>query len=64
MEYKILQGDCVEQLKTMEAGSVHTCVTSPPYFGLRQYLPGKVKLKKDAPNWVIDELKKLGVNSQ
>jgi DNA modification methylase len=37
MEYKILQGDCVEQLKTMEAGSVHTCVTSPPYFGLRDY---------------------------
>jgi DNA modification methylase len=37
MEYKILQGDCVEQLKTMEAGSVHTCVTSPPYFNLRDY---------------------------
>jgi site-specific DNA-methyltransferase (adenine-specific) len=37
MEYRILQGDCIEQLRTMEANSVHTCVTSPPYYGLRDY---------------------------
>jgi DNA modification methylase len=37
MNYDILQGDCIEQLRTMEANSVHTCVTSPPYYGLRDY---------------------------
>jgi len=34
---KILQGDCIESMKGMEAGSVNCCVTSPPYFGLRDY---------------------------
>ena len=35
--YRVLTGDCVEQIMTMESGSVNTCVTSPPYFGLRNY---------------------------
>ena len=35
--YKILIGDCRETLKTLPAQSVNTCVTSPPYFGLRDY---------------------------
>lgn len=30
-------GDALEQLRTLESGSVYTCVTSPPYFGLRDY---------------------------
>ena len=30
-------GDCVDSLRTMPAGSVHCCVTSPPYWGLRDY---------------------------
>jgi DNA modification methylase len=33
----ILTGDCRETLATLEPGSVQTCVTSPPYFGLRDY---------------------------
>ncbi len=33
----ILQGDCREVLKTLDAASVHCCVTSPPYWGLRDY---------------------------
>ncbi len=32
-------GDCLETLRLMPAGIVNTCVTSPPYFGLRSYLP-------------------------
>lgn len=36
-EYRLLQGDCLDVLPTLEAGSVHCCVTSPPYFGLRDY---------------------------
>lgn len=32
-----ITGDCLNVLPTLEAGSVQTCVTSPPYFGLRDY---------------------------
>ena len=35
--YIIHTGDCTEIVKTLEAGSINTCVTSPPYFGLRDY---------------------------
>ena len=41
MNYRIIQGDCREALKQIDAGSVHTCVTSPPYFGLRDYGGGE-----------------------
>jgi len=58
---KILNGDCREVLKTMPDCSVHCCVTSPPYFGLRSYLPNTVRMKKDAPKWVADKLKELSV---
>jgi DNA modification methylase len=34
---QILQGDCRAVLPTLAAGSVQMCVTSPPYFGLRDY---------------------------
>lgn len=38
MEYnRCIVGDCVEVLPTLEAGSVQCCVTSPPYWGLRDY---------------------------
>ena len=34
---KIEQGNCLEVLKEMPEQSVNTCVTSPPYWGLRDY---------------------------
>lgn len=37
MGVSILIGDCRERMRDMEACSAHTCVTSPPYFGLRDY---------------------------
>jgi len=37
MSLKVLQGDCREVLKTMPDKTFHTCVTSPPYWGLRDY---------------------------
>lgn len=37
MNYTLLQGDVIEQLKTLPANSVQACVTSPPYWGLRNY---------------------------
>jgi DNA modification methylase len=39
----ILVGDCRDGLRSLEAGSVQTCVTSPPYFGLRDYGTGAWK---------------------
>lgn len=37
MNYSILPGDCVQTMKTLPANSVQCVVTSPPYFGLRDY---------------------------
>lgn len=37
MTVTIHHGDCREVLQTMPEKSVHCCVTSPPYFGLRDY---------------------------
>ena len=34
---QILVGDCRDILRTLPAGSVQCCVTSPPYWGLRDY---------------------------
>jgi DNA modification methylase len=33
----ILRGDCLKVLPTLPAASVQCCVTSPPYWGLRDY---------------------------
>jgi DNA modification methylase len=38
MSITLLSGDCRDVLPTLAANSVHTCVTSPPYYALRSYL--------------------------
>lgn len=48
MESRILIGDCKATLATLPAGSVQMCVTSPPYFALRSYLP------KDHPDKALE----------
>ncbi len=46
VEHRIIQGDCIETLKTLASESVHCCVTSPPYFGLRDYqVDGQIGLE-------------------
>ena len=41
--WDILQGDAIEVMRGMEPESVHCVVTSPPYYGLRDYgLPPSV----------------------
>ena len=57
----IVVGDCLDVLKDMPSGSVHCVVTSPPYWGLRSYLPDKVQLRKDTSPEVIKELESLGI---
>ena len=38
---KVYQGDCREMLKKIKDGTVDCCITSPPYYGLRDYGTGK-----------------------
>lgn len=38
---KVYCGDALDVLKQLPAESVHCCVTSPPYFGLRDYGTGE-----------------------
>ena len=38
---RILIGDALERLRELPDGSVHCCVTSPPYWGLRSYDGGE-----------------------
>jgi DNA modification methylase len=37
MSVQILHGNCVDLMAAMEPESIHACVTSPPYWGLRDY---------------------------
>lgn len=37
MSWEVLEGDCTEVLRTLPEESVHCVVTSPPYWGLRDY---------------------------
>jgi len=39
MTVRLLTGDCRSVLRSLPDQSVHCCVTSPPYWGLRSYLP-------------------------
>lgn len=46
-------GDCIDSMKSMESGSVQTCVTSPPYFGLRDYgREGQIGLEETPEGYV------------
>lgn len=50
---KIIQGDCIEVLKTLQDGIVNTCITSPPYFGLRDYgMDGQIGLEETPDSYV------------
>lgn len=50
---EILQGDALERLKELPNDSVHCCVTSPPYYGLRDYgVIGQIGLEKTPEEYV------------
>lgn len=38
---RIIQGDCLKSLKTLPDESIDMCVTSPPYYALRDYGTGR-----------------------
>lgn len=52
----ILIGDCLDVLKTLPDCSVHCCVTSPPYYGLRDYgCAGQIGLE-GTPDEYVEKL--------
>ena len=54
--YRILEGDCIEQMRGLPDASVNCCVTSPPYFGLRDYgMAGQIGLE-DTPDAFVARL--------
>jgi len=56
MGVRILIGDCRERLRELPAKSVQTCVTSPPYFGLRDYgHAGQIGLE-DTPDAFVSQM--------
>jgi DNA modification methylase len=56
MSVRIIIGDAREQLKNLASESVHCCVTSPPYFGLRDYgVAGQIGLEP-TPNAFVAEM--------
>ena len=56
MSIKILQGSCLETLSSLEEKSVNTCVTSPPYWGLRDYGTGDQLGQEETPEKFVENL--------
>ena len=56
MSTRILVGDCRLTLPTLAAGSVRCCVTSPPYWGLRDYGHGEQIGLEQTPDAYVAEL--------
>lgn len=52
-EYDLYIGDCIEIMKSMDDGSINCCVTSPPYFGLRDYgVEGQIGLENTPEEYI------------
>jgi DNA modification methylase len=57
--YKLLCGDVLETLKTLDTESVQCVITSPPYYGLRNYkMDGQIGLEQ-SPQEYIDTLVRI-----
>jgi DNA modification methylase len=55
MMNQIIFGDCLESLREMSAASARTCITSPPYFGLRDYgHPGQLGLEATPDEYIAN----------
>jgi len=55
---RIIIGDCRDVLPTLPDQSVHCCVTSPPYFGLRDYgVDGQIGLEPTPDDFVGEMVK-------
>lgn len=51
--WEIRQGDVLDRLREMPDESVHCCITSPPYYGLRDYgVDGQIGLEETPEEFV------------
>ncbi|WEW97730.1 site-specific DNA-methyltransferase [Pseudomonas nitroreducens] len=51
--HQIQVGDCLELLRAMPDRSVHCCITSPPYYGLRDYgVDGQIGLEETPAGFI------------
>ncbi|MCK9750341.1 site-specific DNA-methyltransferase [Pseudomonas syringae pv. syringae] len=51
--HQILVGYCIDMIRTLPDESVHTCVTSPPYYGLRDYgVDGQIGLEETPAEFI------------
>jgi site-specific DNA-methyltransferase (adenine-specific) len=66
MTAEIINADVLEGLRGIPDNTFHCCVTSPPYWGLRQYLFDKAlvlryDLTQEEQDFLFEELKKRGI---
>lgn len=55
----IINGDALEALKTIKSESVDTCITSPPYYHLRDYgVQGQIGLEDTLDEYINKGLPK------
>ena len=59
VDYKILVGNCLDTLKTLDDQSVNCCVTSPPYFNLRNYNNNEQIGLEESPKEFVNALVKV-----
>ena len=59
MQTIVMIGDCLEKLKELPDESVNTCVTSPPYWNLRDYVVSNQLGLEDTPEEFVDNLVKV-----
>lgn len=53
VNFELLIGDCIESMRGMADQSINCCVTSPPYFGLRDYgVDGQIGLEETPEQYV------------
>lgn len=51
--YEIINSDVIAGLQTLNAGQFDTCITSPPYFGLRDYgVSGQIGIEETPEQYV------------
>ena len=54
---EVIKGDCIESLKKLDDQSINTCITSPPYWGLRNYNDEEKQLgMEDTPEDFVKNL--------
>jgi DNA modification methylase len=51
--YDIILGNCLDKLKEFDSLQFQTCVTSPPYWGLRDYeIDGQIGAESDLDDYI------------